>query len=335
MTTASTQANRPGVAIIGTGMAIPQRTLTSQELEGMVATSDEWIVQRTGIQQRHVCADDQRLADLAADAVNQALSRTDLAPTDLDQLICASTMSPDMVCPATACQIVERIGAVPCGAMDLNLACSGFVAALNVAANTIVAGGAKTIAVVGAEKLSRIVNWKDRNTCVLFGDGAGAAILQAAEPGRGCLYQNLGSDGRGWKELFVPRSASDLPDNDVFNGCYDTLQMNGREVFKFAVTTLQRSVEQAMAACGLKPDDVKIVVPHQSNVRILNNAREKLGLSEDKLYVNLPRYGNTSAASVAICLNELCEADRLKRDDIVIFTALGGGLTWSTSVWRM
>ena len=327
-------------AITGTGMSVPRHVLTNADLEKMVDTSDEWIVQRTGISQRYVSRDGETTTTLATEAVRKALDDAELQPSDLDLLICA-TMTPDMVCPATACQVVSELGAVPCGAMDMNLACTGFVAALNTAANFVASRQCRHVAVVGAEQLSRIVDWTDRRTCILFGDGAGAAIISPPGSGdgeslkTGCLHQEIHSDGSRWRDLYCSRSAIDPPAIAAADDASGTLQMNGREVYKFAVTTLHRCIRDAMEACDLTADDVSVIVPHQSNTRILDSAREKLGLPEEKMYVNLPRYGNTSAASVGICLAELSEQCRLGEGDVVIFVGLGGGLTWATSVWRL
>jgi 3-oxoacyl-[acyl-carrier-protein] synthase-3 len=331
----TTSSSQRGATITGTGMALPPRRVTNDDLSKIVDTNDEWIVQRTGIRARYLSDNGTGTSDLAAAAVRQALANAKLQPKDLDLLICA-TMTPDMVCPGTACQIVSKLGAVPCGAFDINVACSGFVTALNIAANFVKAGGYKHIAVVGAEQLSKIVDWKDRGTCVLFGDGAGAAIISATDnPNQGCIYQTMNSNADHWGDLYVPRDEHQLPPHHTFTGKYNTLQMNGREVYKFAVTTLLGMIERAMKACNLTVDDVKLVIPHQSNARILESAREKLGFTEDKVYINLDRYGNTSAASVALCLHELVEAGRVKTGDTVIFVGLGGGLTWASSVWRL
>jgi 3-oxoacyl-[acyl-carrier-protein] synthase-3 len=314
-----------GATISGSGLSVPQQLLTNADLEKMVDTSDEWITQRTGIRQRHISAPGQ----------TSALSQARLQPKQLDMVICAS-MTPDLLCPQLASQTVAAIGAVPCGAMDVNIACSGFVGALNIAANFIRSGFYRNVAVVGAEQLSRIVNWSDRGTCILFGDGAGAAIVSATDnPAQGCIYQAMHSDGSMAKVLYIPRSEADIPPGAEFSGKLDTLQMNGREVYKFAVTTLLRSLHEAMDACKLTPADVKLVIPHQSNARILESAREKLGFGDDKLYINIDRYGNTSAASVGICLAELMAAGRVGPGDTVIFVGLGGGLTWAVSVWRL
>ena len=340
MTTPSTGPRQAGVhtggaAIAGTGLAAPHRILSNADLEKMVDTSDAWIQQRTGIRQRHVKEPGQKLLDFAVDASQVALREARLDPHALDMAIVA-TMVPDMICPAMSAQLVAALGAVPCGAMDINIACSGFVGALNIAANFIRSGYYRNILVVGAEQLSDIVNWEDRGTCILFGDGAGAAVISATDnPDQGCIYQSMHSDGTKWKELYCPRREKDIPAGAEYSGKLNTLQMNGREVYKFAVTTLQRSIQDAMAACNLSVEDVKLVIPHQSNARILESAREKLGFSEDKLYINIDRFGNTSAASVGICLAELMQAERLEKGDIVIFVGLGGGLTWASSVWRL
>jgi len=334
-----------GVRIAGTGMAVPPRQLHNDDLAKFVDTSDEWIRPRTGIVTRHLTEEGARTADLAAQAVTAALEDAGMSPGDLDLLILA-TMTQDMICPATACQVVARIGAVPCGAMDLNMACTGFVAGLNLAFTGIASGFYKTVAVIGADRLSSIVDWKDRRTCVLFGDAAGAAVLTASDnPQQRCLFQDLHSDagpGQG-DALFVPRTRADLPDHvDVhntneagWNGTYDTLQMNGQAVFKFAVNALRNSVTLAMERAGLKAGDIAMIIPHQSNKRIMDAAWRKLGFDEDKYYVNIDRYGNTSAASVGLCLAELRAQQRIGEGDKVIFVAQGGGLTWGSSLWQL
>ncbi|MBI1375062.1 MAG: beta-ketoacyl-ACP synthase III [Phycisphaera sp.] len=335
--TSSGGRTRPvlGATIVGTGLAVPSRVLSNADLEKLVDTSDEWIVQRTGIRERHISENGETTMSLGVKAVRQALDNAKLDPSDLDLLICA-TLTQDMICPATACRIVAELGAVPCGAMDISVACTGFVAGMNIAANFVASGQFRNVAVVGAEQLSRIVNYEDRNTCVLFGDGAGAAIVSATDNAdQGCLYQSLHSDGTGWMQLYCPRSEAEVPEGGVFNGQVDTLQMNGREVYKFAVNTLQSTILDAIEGSGLSVDDIAMVIPHQSNTRILDSARVKLGLPEEKMYVNLPRYGNTSAASVGLCLHELMNEGKLKTGDVVLLVALGGGLTWGASVWRL
>ncbi len=334
-----TSKNAPpaGIRIAGTGMAVPPRKVSNDDLAKFVDTSDEWIRPRTGIVTRYLSDDKQLTSDLAAQAVTDAVSNAGLKPTDLDLLVCA-TMTPDVICPATACRVVDKIGAVPCGAMDLNLACTGLVAGLSIAANFIQSGAYKHIAVVGADRLSTIVNWDDRRTCVLFGDAAGAVVVSASDnPDQRCLYQQLNSDGGMGDALYVPRSEQDIPQggHEGFNGKYDTLQMNGREVYKFAVHALQDCVKDALKHTGLAPDDIKMVIPHQSNIRMLTSAWKKLGFPDDKIYINIDRFGNTSAASIGLCLHELTEQGRLEEGDYVIFVAQGGGLTWGASLWQL
>ncbi len=326
-----------GVKIAGTGMAVPPRKVSNDDLAKFVDTSDEWIRPRTGIVTRHLSDDTQRTSDLAAEATKLALDNAGLKPSDLDLLVCA-TMTPDVICPATACRVVDKIGAVPCGAMDLNLACTGMVASLGIANNFIMSGAYKHVAVVGADRLSTIVNWEDRRTCVLFGDAAGAMVLSASDnPQQHCLFQKLNSDGGMGEALYVPRDESDIPEQyrDDFNGKFDTLQMNGREVYKFAVNVLQECVLEALDHTGLSPEDIKMVIPHQSNIRMLKSAWKKLGFPEDKIYINIDRFGNTSAASIGLCTHELTEQGRLNEGDHVIFVAQGGGLTWGASLWRL
>ncbi len=334
-----TRQNRPrpaGIAIRGTGMAVPPRTLTNDDLAKIVDTNDEWISQRTGIQTRRIVDEGVGVRQLATQAVQQALERAGMEPGELDLLILA-TLTPDMPCPSTAAQVVEDLGAVPAGAMDISAACSGFVYSLNLAASLIETGQYRTIAVVGAETLSKITDWTDRRTCVLFGDGAGAAILTASDDeNQGCLFQAMYSNGSLWKELYLPQHEEQVPaESNGFTGSLNTLQMNGREVYKFAVTTTMRLIDEALEAGGINAEDLAMVIPHQSNKRILESAREKLNLPQEKVCININRYGNTSAASVPICLNELTEAGRLNTGDIVLFLAIGGGMTYTSSLWRL
>jgi 3-oxoacyl-[acyl-carrier-protein] synthase-3 len=326
-----------GVRISGTGVCIPERVLSNADLEKMVDTSDEWITQRTGIKTRRIIETGRQNSDLGAAAVAQAMRNAGLEPRELDLLICA-TMTPDVMCPAMACTIVKKIGAIPAGAMDLNIACTGYVAALATAHNFIAAGACRHVAVVASETLSRIINYEDRSTCVLFGDAAAAAILSAGDdPAQGCLYQSLSSDGERGEVLYIPRTEADIPPSETehFNGKYNTLQMNGRAVYKFAVEKLAEAVEKALAAADLTAADVKMVIPHQSNLRMLQSAWKRLGFDDDRIYINIDRYGNTSAASVGICLHELMEEGRLRQGDYVVFVAQGGGLSWGSSLWRL
>lgn len=332
----SPRNNQPnGVAIVGTGVALPEKTLTNDDLAKMVDTNDDWITQRTGIHTRRIVEDGTSVRDLARDALSAALGDAGMQGSELDMVIVA-TITPEMCCPSTAARVAAEIGAAPAGAMDLSAACSGFVYAMNVAASLIETGMYRAIGVVGAETLSKIVDYTDRRTCILFGDGAGAAVMTAVDDeGRGCLHQTMHSNGNIWGELYVPENENHLPDGHDFTGSYKTFQMNGREVYKFAVTTTQRMMQETLDAAGVSPDELTLVVSHQSNKRILESARDRFGLPEDKLYINIDRFGNTSAASAAICLHEAREQGKINKDDLVLFCAIGGGMTWTTSLWRM
>ena len=324
-----------GVAVVGTGIALPDKVLTNQDLAKLVDTDDEWISQRTGIKTRRVVEGEQNVRDLARESLRMALENANLPATELD-LVIVATITPEMVCPNTAARVVSELGATPAGAMDLSAACSGFVYALNVGASLIETGQYRTVGVIGAETLSKITDYTDRRTCILFGDGAGAAVLQAVDDEqRGCLHQTMRSNGDLWGELYVPREDAHLPAQNTFTGNFDKLQMNGREVYKFAVTTTQQMMADTLDAAGVKPEDLALVISHQSNKRILESARDRFGLPEDKLYINIERFGNTSAASAPICLHEAYEQGKIKPNDLVLFCAIGGGMTWTTSLWRM
>jgi len=335
MTTQRGTSHPGGVRLAGTGMSVPGRVVTNADLAKTVDTNDQWITQRTGIKQRYIADEATTEGSLAKDALSQAIRQAGIEPGDLDMVICA-TMTPGMCCPSTAARLVSEIGAVPAGGVDISAACSGFVYGINMASSLIGSGHYQTVAVVGTEVLSRITDWKDRRTCVLFGDGAGAAIFTASDdPQQGCLHQTMASNGEKWRELYVPRHKDHVSEGAAFSGTYHTLQMNGREVYKFAVTTLRRMIKRVLSDCGLELSDLAMVIPHQSNQRILESVRDKLGLPAEKLYINIDRYGNTSAASVPICLHELREQGRLHTGDLVLFAALGGGLTWASSLWRL
>ncbi len=325
-----------GISLAGTGMALPGRILTNDDLAAMVDTSDAWISQRTGIRQRRIINGEQTLLSLATESLQAALNTAHLQGADLDMVFVA-TMSPQMATPGTASRLASDVGATGAGALDVNAACSGFVYAMNMATNMIHGGTARHVAVVGAEVLSELVDWRDRRTCVLFGDGAGAAILSATDAREcGCLYQEVGSDGHGWKELYCPRTADDLPEDDqVFSGTFNTLQMNGREIYRFAVTRLEKCIDNALTATGLAPADLDAIVVHQSNARIIEGTARRLNLKMDRFYVNIDRFGNTAAASIPMCLHEMAEAGRLKPGNLVLLAGLGGGLTWASSLWRL
>jgi 3-oxoacyl-[acyl-carrier-protein] synthase-3 len=325
-----------GVRLAGVGTALPERTLTNDDLAALVDTNDQWITQRTGIKTRHIAEDGTTTCSLAVDALRAALDDAGMQPGDLDMVLLA-TMTAEMSCPSTAARVVNEVGATPAGAMDITAACSGFVYGLNHAETLVRSGHYKTVAVIGAETLSRITNYEDRGTCILFGDGAGAAILTADEDtSRGCLAQTMRSDGSLWGELYVPRTADDLPEkHDGFTGRFNTLQMNGQEVFKFAVTTTQAIIDETLGKAGVSSADLAAVIPHQSNRRILELVKKRMDLPEGKMVINIDKYGNTSAASVPLCLNDKVAAGELKDGDLVLFVAIGGGMCWTTSLWKL
>lgn len=322
------------VAIIGTGSYVPERILTNAELEKLVDTTDEWIVTRTGIRERHIAREDQPTSDLAAAAARQALEAAQVKAEEVD-LIIVATITPDMVFPCTACFVQDAIGAKNATCFDLEAACSGFIFALHTAQQYLLAGTIKTALVIGAEKLSSVLDWKDRATCVLFGDGAGAVVLQAGDGPRGVLATVTGSDGSLNELLNIPGGGSRHPasHSTVDQGLH-FMKMAGREVFKHAVRNMGEAVTRALAQCGLSAADVALVIPHQANLRIVEAIRERLGLPPEKVCVNLDRYGNTSAASVPLALDEAVRTGRIKPGDVVVLVAFGGGFTWGATVMR-
>ncbi len=331
------ESQRPiGVRLAGTGLATPSKLLTNDDLAKIVDTNDQWIVQRTGIKQRYICGPDDSVLSMSVQALKIALDDAQLKPQDLD-FVFVATITAEMACPSTATRLVDAIGATPAGGADITAACSGFVYSMNMASALIQTGMYKNIAVIGVEALSKIVNYQDRRTCILFGDGAGAAIFSAtSDTTKGCIFQSMASDGGGWKDLYVPRTQADIPPHDtVFSGKFDTLQMNGQEVYKFAVSTLQKTIETALQKTQTKPEDLAMIVAHQSNKRILESASKKLKLDPQKLYINIDRFANTSAASIPIALDELRKQNKIKTGDKVLFVGLGGGLTWASSLWQL
>lgn len=322
----------PFAHITGWGMAVPERILTNDELARTVATDDGWIQSRTGIRERRIAAQDQTSATLAYDAALKALEVAHLLPMDLD-LIIVSTSSPEYLFPATACLVQDWLGAKKAGAFDLLAACSGFIFALNIATQAIRSGSMKNALVIGSETLSRIVNWNDRNTCILFGDGAGAFVLQAREERGGVISAVMRSDGSGGDLLSVPAGGSHNPASieTVTNGKH-FIHMNGREVFRFATRVIAQSTEEAVEEAGLTKDEVDLVIPHQANLRIIEAAMRNLDIPMDRCVVNLDRFGNTSTASIPIATCEALQQGRLKAGDKVVFVGFGGGLTWGSAV---
>jgi 3-oxoacyl-[acyl-carrier-protein] synthase-3 len=320
--------------IVGWGLAVPERVLTNGELAAMVDTSDEWIRQRTGIVERHIAAEGETTFSLSLRAAQAALEVADLSPARLD-LIVVATVTPDHAFPATACMVQDALGANKAAAFDLSAGCTGFVYGLSLAADLLAGGRYEYALIVGAETLSRITDWTDRATCVLFGDGAGAAVLRASDAPGGILSSVLGSDGSGGDLLILPAGGSAYPASlETVAARQHAIQMKGREVFRFATRMMPEASRQALKQAGLTVEEVSLFVPHQANDRILQAAARGLGVPEELMFSNLARYGNTSSASIPIALCEVIENGLVERDDIVVCTGFGAGLTWAAAVIR-
>jgi len=318
--------------ITGWGMAVPDKVLTNDDLAKMVDTNDEWIVSRTGIRERRIAGPDQSTASLASDAAMRALEVANVHPGDLDMII-LSTCSPEYIFPATACLVQDQIGAVKAGAFDLLAACTGFVYALNLGSQAIKSNGADNVLIIGSETLSRVVNWKDRNTCILFGDGAGAFVMQASEEPGGVLSAVLRSDGSGKDLLSVPGGGSRHPTSmqTLYDGLH-YIQMNGREVFRFATRVMAEATQQTVESAHMTMDDIQLLIPHQANQRIIEAAARRLDYPMEQVMVNVDRYGNTSTASIPIATVEALEQGRLKPGDNTVMVAFGSGLTWGAAL---
>ena len=316
--------------ISGWGMHVPERVLTNDDLARVVDTSDEWIVSRTGIRERHVVSDERETtATMAVRAARHALRVANLAPSQLDLVIVATTM-PDYPFPATACLVQDALGATRAGAFDLSAACSGFIYAMSMASGFIRSGSANHVLVIGSETLSRMMDWTDRNTCVLFGDGAGAVVLSASTERCGVLAAELGSDGSGGELLIVRAGGSRAPASHetISNGDH-FLWMNGREVFRFATRMMPKATEAVVRRAGWQLAELALVIPHQANIRIIESSIKRLGLPPDRFFVNLERYGNTSSASIPIALCEAVAQGRVHPGDKLVLVGFGAGLTWA------
>jgi 3-oxoacyl-[acyl-carrier-protein] synthase III len=321
-------------AITGWGMAVPERVLTNADLERMVNTSDEWITTRTGIRARHVVGPNESTSTLATEAARRALACAGLEPTAIDLIILA-TCTPDRPFPATACTVQANLGIPGIGAFDLAAACSGFVYGLSVATSMIRSGAARNVLFIAADIFTHYINWHDRNTCVLFGDGAGAVVLQPSDAPYGQLSCVLGASGKDEDLMAVDSGGTRLPATpELLEQGRQYVYMNGREIFKLAVRGMGDSSLQVIAEAGLTPDDIALVVPHQANLRIIEATAKRLNVPMERVFINLDRYGNTSAATIPIALAEAAEQGRFKDGDHVLLTAFGGGLTWASAVIR-
>jgi 3-oxoacyl-[acyl-carrier-protein] synthase-3 len=321
-------------AVTGWGWYSPERVLSNHDLEKLVETDDAWILSRTGIRERRIAGPGETTSTMATIAARQALAEAELAPTDVDLIICATT-TPDHLVPATACMIQHNLGADRAGAFDLNTACTGFIYALATGAQFIQGGGAKRVLVAAGETLSRFLNWEDRATCILFGDGAAAVVLEATTQSAGVLNTVLGSRGDVDQMLTIeaggcarPASAETIADKSHL------IQMRGNEIFKLAVRSMAQSAQEALAKAGLSVSDVRAVIAHQANHRIVTATRDALGVPSERMFINIDRYGNTGASSIPIALGEFLQGNAIEVGDHLLFVAFGGGLTWGATVLR-
>lgn len=320
------------VQVAGTGSYLPSKVLSNADLEKLVDTSDDWITSRTGIKERRVAGEDESTSHLATAAAREALEQTGVAPEDVEVIIVA-TITPDTLTPATACYVQEQLGADRAVAFDVSAACSGFLYAMEIARSLIATGSKKNALIIGAEKLSAFVDWSDRNTCVLFGDGAGAAVLLPAEEDGGrILSSHVGTDGRQTELLNIPGGGSACPITiDNASDKLATLAMQGREVFKHAVNAMRDASKIAIEEAGLDASDIDMVIPHQANLRIIDAIVDRLEVSSERVFINLEKYGNTSAAAVAIALDEANRQECIKKGDHILLVAFGAGLTWASA----
>lgn len=320
--------------ITGVGACIPERILTNRDLSAMVDTSDEWIKTMTGISERHIADQDQASSDLGAAAAEKALTHAGISRDEVD-LIIVGTMSPDMPLPATACIIQHKLGMKETPAFDVTAGCSAFTYAMSVGNQFIASGAYRTVLVIGTDVTSKIVNWQDRASCIVAGDGAGAVVLQPAQKRHGILYMHLGADGSGAELLCIPAGGSRAPVTvEDISANRHKIRMDGHEIFKFAMVMLPRIIDQAIKSAGIKREEVSLIIPHQANVRIIEAAARMMDISMERFMINVDRYGNTSSASIPIALCEALKTGRIKKNDIVVLTGFGGGLTWGTVVIR-
>lgn len=314
------------------GTYVPEKILTNKDLEQMIDTNDQWIRSRTGIKERRIAAPEQAASDLAIPAAVVALKKAGVAPAEVD-LIIVATSTPDMCFPSTACAIQHKLGCTKAGAFDLSAACSGFVYALSVARQFIATGTAKYVLVIASEVFSRVLNWQDRETCILFGDGAGAVVLGAVAPGQGIISAHLAADGAGGHLLTLPGCGSRLPlTPDLMKQGLHYVTMEGKEVFKFAVRVMEAGALKVLELAGMEKDDLDLIIPHQANSRIIEHVAKKLHFPLEKIMVNVDKYGNTSAASIPLALDDALRQGRIKPGDNILMIAFGGGLTWAATI---
>jgi 3-oxoacyl-[acyl-carrier-protein] synthase-3 len=327
----SATQNGTRVSITGLGCHVPERVLTNDEISERVDTSNEWIMERTGIRERRIAAPEEALSDVALPAAEQALDAAGVRAQDVD-LIIVATVTPDMVFPSTGALLADTLGAKDAAAYDLSAGCTGFMYAIAQGHAMVAAGLAARALIIGGDVLSKLMNWNDRSTCILFGDGAGAVVLERVQEG-GFLGFELGADGAGGPDLVLPAGGSRLPTSPetVGNGAH-FVQMNGREVFKFATRVLVSSAEAVLAECGSTIEDVDVYVPHQANVRIIDHATKKLGIDPERVVVNVDRYGNTSSGSIPLALADALKDGRLREGKLVLMTGMGAGLTWGSGL---
>ncbi len=324
-------------AITGTGSYLPETVLTNFDLEKMVDTSDEWIRQRTGIAERRIAEDGTATSDLSVQAARLAIKRAQIDPLEIEMILVA-TVTPDTFFPSTACYVQKGIGAKNAAAMDISAACAGFLYGLDLANGLIVSGQYDTILVVGGEVFNNIVDWNDRNTCVLFGDGAGAAVVQATEKPKGILASYIGSDGdyADIDLLGIPAGGSRMPvTSEAIDQKLDKIQMNGREVFKLGVRLMPEAAQRALSKANVSVEEIDLLIPHQANLRIIEAVGDRLGVPREKVYVNVDKYGNTSAATVIIALDEAIQDGRAKPGDLILLVTFGAGLTWGSTLLQL
>lgn len=323
-----------GAGIIGIGSYAPPKVLTNADLEKIVDTTDEWIVTRSGIKERHIVDEGVTASDLAVEAAKRAIDSAGLTPSDIELIVCA-TVTGDMPFPATSCLVQTRLGITGIPAFDLQAGCSGWAYSLATASQFVRTGVYNNVLVIGVDILTSVTDWTDRSTCVLFGDGAGAVVVGAVPDGEGLLAIHLGADGSGSELLKIDAGGSKLrTSHETVDNRQHFITMEGREVFKFAVKIQGEAALKALESCGLTTDDVSLFVPHQANIRIIESATQRLGLPAEKVFINVDRYGNTSAASIPLALDEAYSSGRIKPGDVIVLVGFGAGLTWAAAVLK-